>query len=620
MLRNLPASNYAVGPNTESETEGDLRRRGTGVAFWIGLLVLLLLVSTAAVADEMVPGGSFVDDDGNVHEGFIEAIATADITRGCNPPSNYFYCPTDSVTRGQMAAFLVRAVGIAASNRDSFSDDDGSVFESDINALAAAGIARGCDPPDNERFCPDDSVTRGQMAAFLVRAFEYSDGAGSDLFDDDDGSIFEADIDRLATAGVTKGCSPPTNDRYCPDDVIRRDQMASFLGRALGLEPIAPPPPGKRMVISEDTTITDERLMLRRGDSIEFRNGARLMIGEGASVDWQGTPTSTWSDDGRVQNLVRDVKIFGRGDIMFMTGSKASTIRYVEIDLQPKTDVNHYPLHWHFVGDGSRGTLVEGVVVKNSTNRAFVPHASHGITFRETIARNIAGEAYWWNEPPDHFDYSNNSEDILYDRILADGIHNGPEDERGFNLGAIELGAGLRNEIRDSVARNIDPSHKKNCSGFKWPSHSIHQPGVWVAENLKTFGSKCHGIHVWQNTKQPHIVDGFESTEGISHGAYNSTYEYRNVDVPYVIIHAVNWSVEGGKIGEVRAAKHQSDGPVSFIDVEIDRLVVDNDRGSDPKPGRYVFRNTGLDCSDVVWASVAPGTIVTIDGVRCPVP
>ena len=51
-----------------------------------------------------------------------------------------------------------------------FVDDDVSVFEADIERLAAAGITRGCNPPVNDRFCPDDPVTRGQMAAFLHRA------------------------------------------------------------------------------------------------------------------------------------------------------------------------------------------------------------------------------------------------------------------------------------------------------------------------------------------------------------------------------------------------------------------------------------------------------------------
>jgi hypothetical protein len=179
--------------------------------------------------------GSFSDDDNSIFEADIEWLAGQGITRGCNPPVNDMFCPNDAVTRGQMAAFLVRALGLTDDGGgNSFVDDDGSIFETDIAKLAAAGITKGCNPPVNDLFCPNDSVTRGQMAAFLVRALGYTDDGGGDLFVDDDGSIFEADADRLATAGVTKGCNPPVNDQFCPASDVTRGQMAAFLHRALG--------------------------------------------------------------------------------------------------------------------------------------------------------------------------------------------------------------------------------------------------------------------------------------------------------------------------------------------------------------------------------------------------
>lgn len=118
---------------------------------------------------------------------------------------------------------------------DYFIDDDGHVFEDDIDWLYESGITKGCNPPINDRFCPDDRVSRGQMAAFLVRALGYVDDGGGDLFLDDDGSVFEGDIDRLGTVGVTRGCNPPVNDRFCPDDHVTRGQMAAFLRRAAEL-------------------------------------------------------------------------------------------------------------------------------------------------------------------------------------------------------------------------------------------------------------------------------------------------------------------------------------------------------------------------------------------------
>ena len=175
----------------------------------------------------------FVDIADTIHHDSIVDIWQRKITKGCNPPDNTLFCPDDPVTRGQLAAFLTRALDLSASPDNFFVDDADSIFEGDINRLAAAGITRGCNPPDNDRFCPDSTVTREQMAAFLVRAFGYTDSGAGDLFTDDDTSVFESDIDRLATAGVTKGCNPPSNTRFCPGQPLTRAETATFLYRAL---------------------------------------------------------------------------------------------------------------------------------------------------------------------------------------------------------------------------------------------------------------------------------------------------------------------------------------------------------------------------------------------------
>lgn len=162
----------------------------------------------------------------------ITWLAEHGITRGCNPPTNDMFCPEDTVTRGEMSAFVVRALGLAATTDDFFVDDDGTTFEDDINRLAASGITLGCNPPTNDQYCPDSEITRAQMATFMVRGWDLTAGAGSDLFTDDDDSVHETDIDILGTAGVTLGCNPPTNDLYCPDEGTTRGQMAAFIFRA----------------------------------------------------------------------------------------------------------------------------------------------------------------------------------------------------------------------------------------------------------------------------------------------------------------------------------------------------------------------------------------------------
>jgi len=218
----------------------------------VALLVASMALAGAPMAAEsatLPPGGTFFDDDGNVHEGAIEAIAAAGVTRGCGVEVDDLFCPSRVVTRGQMAAFLRRALDLPASPDDVFADDDASVFEADIQAIAAAGITRGCGAG---RFCPERPVLRGEMAAFLTRAFGYP-ASDDDSFVDDDDSVFQADIQALAAAGVTKGCGAA---RYCPEDPVRRDEMASFLTRALRYPPIVVQPrPVVSVAFTGDTLI-----------------------------------------------------------------------------------------------------------------------------------------------------------------------------------------------------------------------------------------------------------------------------------------------------------------------------------------------------------------------------
>ena len=102
---------------------------------------------------------------------YAEQLADLGITAGCatNPPQ---YCADQSVTRAQMASFLVRAFGIPpAETPAGFADTEGNTHAANIDALAAAGITLGCET-DPLRYCPDQAVTRAQMATFLNRALE----------------------------------------------------------------------------------------------------------------------------------------------------------------------------------------------------------------------------------------------------------------------------------------------------------------------------------------------------------------------------------------------------------------------------------------------------------------
>jgi Bacterial Ig domain/Bacterial surface protein, Ig-like domain len=170
------------------------------------------------------PGASAHDDtDGDVTDSLSIDASLVDTSA----PGTYSVRYSVEDANGNSAVAL-RVVQVL----DYFSDDDSSIFEHDINSIADVGIVRGCNPPANDRYCPKDLVSRETMAAFLVRALGLTDDDHPGFTDVAPGSTFETDIEKLAKAGITRGCNPPANDRYCPKDLVSRETMAAFLNRA----------------------------------------------------------------------------------------------------------------------------------------------------------------------------------------------------------------------------------------------------------------------------------------------------------------------------------------------------------------------------------------------------
>jgi len=177
--------------------------------------------------------GTFRDDDASVHQDNIDIISSLGITVGCNPPTNDHFCPERNITRGEMAAFLARALNLSAvSGTAPYDDVDGHLFELAVDKIETAVIGFGCDP---DSFCPDQPLERDEMAELLVRAFGYENSEATDFFTDDTGNPFEESINKLAASGITVGCNPPDNDNFCPDRQLTRAEMATFFVRSLQL-------------------------------------------------------------------------------------------------------------------------------------------------------------------------------------------------------------------------------------------------------------------------------------------------------------------------------------------------------------------------------------------------
>lgn len=200
--------------------------RGKVVFAVVCLVAATLAAGTGAWAQE------FTDIAGTTHEESIVAVADAGVAGGY--PDGTFR-PDESVTRGQMATFLMRALDLPEGDPTVFSDVVGTTHETAIGAVAGAGIAAGY--PDGT-FRPDEPVSRGAMATFLTAGFDLPDD-DTLRFTDVEGTTHEQSIGAVAGAGIAGGFDDGT---FRPAADVTRGQMATFLARALGLVGLIDPP------------------------------------------------------------------------------------------------------------------------------------------------------------------------------------------------------------------------------------------------------------------------------------------------------------------------------------------------------------------------------------------
>ena len=188
----------------------------------------------------------FDDDSGRVHEPSINRLATMGVLEGTECGERRI-CPDEPLQRWVMAVWIIRILDQAPESPDGqtrFEDLEPDTWWTPyVERLAETEVTKGCNT-DPLQYCPDRAVTRAQMATFLVRALGLRPAPAAG-FIDTAGITHEANIDALASAEVTKGCTahPP---RYCPERPVTRAQMATFLVRALDLA--SDPIPGSEPV------------------------------------------------------------------------------------------------------------------------------------------------------------------------------------------------------------------------------------------------------------------------------------------------------------------------------------------------------------------------------------
>ena len=113
-----------------------IKKRWVRTALIVLVTAMIVAPITAYAADRFtdVPDSNTFHDD-------ISWLADADVTKGCNPPANTLYCPSDFVTRGQMAAFLHRLADNQVVDAGALQGNEPSDFvsSSDLNVTAGQG-------------------------------------------------------------------------------------------------------------------------------------------------------------------------------------------------------------------------------------------------------------------------------------------------------------------------------------------------------------------------------------------------------------------------------------------------------------------------------------------------
>lgn len=387
--------------------------------------------------------------------------------------------------------------------------------------------------------------------------------------------------------------------------------------------------------------------------TIQSVSGTTITLDEGLDHSHPAatSPNTARTFTAEVMNLTRNVRIEGTGDgspepenngraHIQMKSTKPQDIRYTQIrHMGPRQNnsddgythnvVGRYPLHFHHAGDASRGSLVKGVAVWNGGSHAYVPHASHGVTFKDTVAYDIWEPAYWWDPPDSSTDTSNNTHDVMWDRTVAADVKQDPL-FRGYSVDGYTLGSGKNNTVRDSVAVGI-VNRKVNAGGFHWPSTVNHQKhNVWQFHDNVAHNNRDSGISVWQNDNNPHIVEdsiSYRNAKGINQGAYGNRYVYRNIDLFDNKISLGQHSRPGGSapysngygliFDRVEAnnplllTKHvfaPSSIPALYLDCSFPSVKV-RERDS---PGHYDFVRCGLEPDDFEFINVLEGMRIRV--------
>lgn len=316
---------------------------------------------------------------------------------------------------------------------------------------------------------------------------------------------------------------------------------------------------------------------------------------------------NTPQDEERI-NLSNNVIIEGTASgfsHIFIHSYKKQYIRNVTIRFMG-VGIGRYGLHFHHCLNGSTGSVVQSVVIRDCNNHAFVPHASHGILFRDCAAVNTKSDAYWWDQPKDKNDTSNNSDYIRWISCIAYKTFG-----RFYSMASFMLGSGKGNKCIGCVA--VENTGMAGSCGFLWPEDSNQTENVWEFSYNEAHDNKECGARSWQNDWNLHIISYlkcYRNKIGFDFGAYRNGYHFdscnftdNHIDFNLhalpspnaTILNGYKVSIKNSIIGTIKVLPHTlpGDGYIGFINCNIDSLTISElpARVPNPPASRLKFDN-----------------------------
>ncbi|MBO9203287.1 MULTISPECIES: PA14 domain-containing protein [Niastella] len=240
-----------------------------------------------------------------------------------------------------------------------------------------------------------------------------------------------------------------------------------------------------------------------------------------------------------VGNLTRNVRIEGTAagkSHIFIRSTVAQSVQQVAFRyLGPRKDQGgsyakdqvqgRYGLHFHHCEEGSDGSVVDGCVMRDINNHAYVPHVSHGITMTHNIAFNCMDAPFWWDLP-----------DATHRTVWAHNLVVSPTylqgaislDTKGaptFGTHAFVLSMGDDNRCDSNVVAGQQGLETVNAA-YDWEEMPIES--AWIFNGNVVHNSDC-GIRSWQNNGKNHVLEQttiYNCNVGVLHGAYVNNYTY----------------------------------------------------------------------------------------------